>query len=223
MTSIQERLFAMQDDGYRNFHMALIPTVESRRIIGVRVPMLRKLARELYHTAEGEQFLRALPHVYYEENNLHAFLLERISDYTDCLAQVNAFLPYVDNWATCDSLSPKCFRKRLTEEKICFWLGSEHPYTVRFGMKMLMTWYLDDAFTPAHLQWVASAETEEYYVKMMAAWYYATALAKQYETVLAYLKENQLPVWTHNKTIQKATESCRISPEQKAELRLLRR
>lgn len=222
---LKEKLFAMQDLAYREFICPLVPTVPPERIIGIRTPLLRKLAKEVKKSPEIKQFLQRLPHRYYEEDFLQAFLIEQIRDYSDCIEALNAFLPYVDNWAVCDSMSPKVLGKHRQEllQEIVLWLKSTHTYTIRFGIKMLMTWYLDDAFAPEYPQLVSSVISEEYYVNMMIAWYFATALAKQYEAVLPFLQENRLSKWVHNKTIQKAVESYRITSEQKAYLRTLRR
>ena len=216
-TLVRERLFAMQDVSYKEFHSALMPTVNPDLIIGVRTPALRKFAAEFAKTPDAADFLRILPHTYYEENNLHAFLIEKIGDFDDTVAALNTFLPYVDNWATCDMMSPKCFGRHLPEllSPICAWLASPHPYAVRFGIGMLMKFYLDEAFSPEYPAMVAAVEREEYYIKMMVAWYFATALAKQYDAVLPYITERRLDAWTHNKAIQKAVESYRISAEQK--------
>ena len=222
---LKENLFAMQDLAYREFICPLVPTVPPERIIGIRTPLLRKLAKEVKKSPEIKQFLQRLPHRYYEEDFLQAFLIEQIRDYSDCIEALNAFLPYVDNWAVCDSMSPKVLGKHRQEllQEIVLWLKSTHTYTIRFGIKMLMTWYLDDAFAPEYPQLVSMVISEEYYVNMMIAWYFATALAKQYEAVLPFLQENRLSKWVHNKTIQKAVESYRITSEQKTYLRTLRR
>lgn len=224
-TEIQARLFALQDLKYRDFNSKLIPTVDKATVIGVRTPALRALTRELSGTAEATAFLTQLPHQYYEENNLHGFLLERMKDYDKLIAGLDIFLPYIDNWATCDLISPKIFKKHLPElyEKIKCWLQSEHTYTVRFGIEMLMSFYLNDAFVPEALELVAAVRSEEYYVNMMIAWYFATVLAKQYSAAIPYLQSNRLDSWTHNKTIQKAIESYRISDETKTYLRGLKR
>ena len=220
-TLVRERLFAMQDVSYKEFHSALMPTVNPDLIIGVRTPALRKFAAEFAKTPDAADFLRILPHTYYEENNLHAFLIEKIGDFDDTVAALNTFLPYVDNWATCDMMSPKCFGRHLPEllSPIRAWLASPHPYAVRFGIGMLMKFYLDEAFSPDYPAMVAAVEREEYYIKMMVAWYFATALAKQYDAVLPYITERRLDAWTHNKAIQKAVESYRISSEQKEYLK----
>lgn len=229
---VQERLFSMQDVKYREFHTRLMPTVDASKVIGVRTPELRAYAREFAKTPDAEVFLQILPHQYYEENNLHAFLVEGKKDYASCMEALQRFLPYVDNWATCDLMAPKVFKKHLASllPEIRKWIGSSHPYTVRFGIGMLMRFYLDKDFDREHLELTAgirSQETvgirsQEYYVNMMIAWYFATALAKQYEAAIPYIENHRLDDWTHNKTIQKAVESYRITDEQKAYLRTLR-
>ena len=224
MDAIQEKLFALQDLNYRQFQAKLMPTVDPERIIGVRMPALRKLAKELKGTAEAEAFLDALPHRYYDENNLHGLLLCARSGYEETVAGLEIFLPHVDNWATCDLLSPRAFRSHPPQlpGQLRRWLDSGDTYTVRFGLEMLMSFYLDECFRPEYLDWAAEVKSEEYYVRMMVAWYFATALAKQYDAVLPYLTGRRLEQWTHNKTIQKAVESYRITPEQKDALRALR-
>lgn len=221
---IQARLFEMQDLEYRDFHGALMPTVDKNTIIGVRTPMLRKFAKELAKRPDIGEFLEKLPHTYYEENNLHGFLIEHIRDYAKCLAETEKFLPYVDNWATCDLMAPKVFARHKARllEPIKGWIASRETYTIRFGVGMLMRFYLDEEFSPEYAEMVAAIRSEEYYVNMMIAWYFATALAKQYEAVLPYLQERRLSVWTHNKAIQKARESYRITPEQKEYLNTLK-
>lgn len=223
-TAIQQRLFELQDLKYRDFHCRLMPTVDPETVIGVRTPALRALAKELAGSEEAAEFLKNLPHRYYEENNLHGFLIERIKDYGDTVAALDAFLPYVDNWATCDLMSPKVFKKHPDELllKIDEWLASGETYTVRFGIEMLMSFYLDERFEPLYLEKVARVKSEEYYINMMIAWYFATALAKQYEAALPYIENRRLERWTHNKTIQKAVESYRITDRQKAYLKTLK-
>lgn len=229
MSGIEERvqaeLFALADVGYRDFHSKLIPTINPDVIIGVRTPQLRKLAKSLAKEPDIAAFLQILPHRYYEENNLHGFLIESCKDYPQTIAYLDAFLPYVDNWATCDMMSPKIFRKHLPEliEKIPQWLASGETYTVRFGIGMLMGFYLDEAFVPEYLDMVANVKSEEYYINMMRAWYFATALAKQYDATLPYIQQQRLDQWTHNKSIQKSIESYRITDEQKTYLRTLKR
>ena len=224
MTEIQQRLFALQDAGYRDFHAALMPTVDKALVIGVRMPALRALARELKGTEQAAAFMAELPHRYYEENNLHAALIGHIRDFDGCMAALEIFLPYVDNWATCDMMNPRALAKDKAAllERIRLWLQSSHTYTVRFGMGMLMRYFLEENFREEYLALVASVRSEEYYVRMMQAWYFATALAKQYEAAVTYLEQRRLGAWVHNKTIQKARESYRISDEQKEYLKSLK-
>ena len=225
MKEITDFLEANKDLSYREFHRKLMPTVPGNRIIGVRVPVLRKYAKDIYGTATAELFMKELPHKYYEEDNLHAFLIERISDYEKCVEEIDRFLPFIDNWATCDMMRPKCFKKHADELKkdIGYWLSSSYVYMVRFGIEMLMTHFLDERFDAACLECVAAISSDEYYINMMIAWYFATALAKQYEAAIPYLTGNRLSPQVHNKTIQKAVESRRISPEQKQYLKTLKR
>ncbi len=221
---IREELFRQQDKTYRDFQKKLIPTVAEDTVIGVRTPALRAYAKDLGKRAEVQEFLEDLPHAYFDENQLHAFLLSGMKDYEACVAGVDAFLPYVDNWATCDQMSPKVFKKHRKEllAKIREWLRSDEPYTVRFAIGMLMEHFLDEDFDPVYPEMVSKVRSEEYYINMMIAWYFATALAKQYDAVLPYITEKKLDVWTHNKTISKAVESYRITPEQKAYLKTLK-
>lgn len=225
MTEVQKRLFALQDEKYRDFCAKLTPNLEKRVIIGVRTPELRKLAKELSGEQTAAAFMESLPHEYYEENNLHGFLVEQIKDYGACADAVERFLPYVDNWATCDLMNPKAFKKHRAEllERIKVWLRSGETYTVRFGMGMLMRHYLDEDFSPEYLELAAGVRSQEYYVNMMIAWYFATALAKQYDAALPYIRQERLDAWTHNKAIQKALESYRVSDEHKKALRGLKR
>ena len=222
---MREELFKLQDIKYRDFQKKLIPTIDPETVIGVRTPQLRKLAKQLRGTPEAEAFLKEIPHKYFDENQLHAFLISEEKDYDKCIDRVEDFLPYIDNWATCDQLSPKVFKKHKGELLLCIyrWLESEHTYTVRFAIGMLMQHFLDDDFEPAYADMVAGIRSDEYYVNMMIAWYFATALAKQYETAVSYLETQRLDVWTHNKAIQKARESYRITPEQKEYLKTLKR
>ena len=224
MTEIQQRLFALQDAGYRDFHAALMPTVDKALVIGVRMPALRALAKELKGTELAADFMAALPHKYYEENNLHAALIGHIRDFQPCLTALERFLPYVDNWATCDMMNPRALAKDKAAllERIRLWLQSGHTYTVRFGMEMLMNHFLEEDFREEYLSLVASVQSEEYYIRMMQAWYFATALAKQYEAAVTYLEQRRLGAWVHNKTIQKARESFRVSQEQKEYLKSLK-
>lgn len=227
LTGIQADLFTMQDIKYRDFHSKLMPTVDKELVIGVRTPQLRKYSKELYKNQreEAEKFMNTLPHIYYEENNVHAFLIEQIKDYEECIEALDAFLPYIDNWATCDMMNPKVFKKHRSQliTEVRRWLASEHTYMVRFAIKVLMDYYLDEAFEPQYPDMVARISGEEYYIKMVIAWYFATALAKQYDEILPYIEENRLDIWTHNKAIQKAVESYRITSEQKTYLKTLKR
>lgn len=222
---VKKQLFELQDLKYKEFHCKLIPTVNPDMVIGVRTPALRKFAREFAKDAERDAFMAVLPHQYYEENNLHGFLIETIKDYDICIQELNRFLPYVDNWATCDLMSPGVFKKHLPRllEQIKVWIAADEIYVIRFGIEMLMTYYLDEEFCPEYLEWVAGIKSDEYYVKMMVAWYFATALAKQYEATVKIIEENRLEPWTHNKAIQKAVESLRIEKEQKEYLKSMKR
>ena len=222
--AVLERLFALQDTKYRAFQSKLMPTVAPETVIGVRTPLLRNLAKELAGTAEAADFLRVLPHAYYEENNLHAFLVEKIRDYDAALAETERFLPYIDNWATCDSGVPAVFKKNKNELllHVYEWLHSDKPYTVRYGIGTLMRLYLDEDFDIKYALDVAKIRSGEYYVNMMKAWYIATALAKQYDAVLPILQERLMDSWSHNKAIQKARESYRITPQQKEYLSTLK-
>lgn len=224
MTEIQQRLFSMQDEKFKDFSSKLMPTVLPETVIGVRTPQLRSLAKELSKTPEAEAFISELPHKYFEENNLHAFILAGMKDLPELIREVNRFLPYVDNWATCDQMSPKLFKKRPPElyDEILNWLKSDEVYTVRFAVGMLMENYLDEGFSPEHPELVAGLKSGEYYVDMMRAWYFATALAKRYDDVIPYIQERRLDTWTHNKSIQKAVESRRITPETKEYLKGLK-
>lgn len=223
--SIREQLFQLQDTEYKQFQSRLMPTIDSDSIIGIRTPVLRKFAKEICGTPEAEEFLASQPHSYYEENNLHMFLLEQRRDYAKLIEELDIFLPQVDNWATCDGMCPKIFKKHTQEliGEIRRWTASEKTYTIRFGVGMLMRFYLDDRFSPEYLELAAGIVSEEYYVRMMVAWYFATALAKQYEAAVPFIEQHRLDAWTHNKTIRKSIESYRVSDEHKAYLRTLKR
>ena len=214
---IREELYRLQDSKYREFQIKLIPTVTPDSVIGVRTPTLRKYAKELAKQEEIGEFLSDLPHRYFDENQLHAFINSQLKDFGRCMEYVRAFLPYVDNWATCDQMSPKVFGKNKGDllEQIREWIASGDTYTVRFGIGMLMQHFLDDDFDPEYSELVAQIRSEEYYVNMMKAWYFATALAKQYEAVLPFIEGRRLDDWTHRKAIQKSVESYRITQEQK--------
>lgn len=221
---ITDRLSALRDIQYREFQCRLMPTVAPERVIGVRTPQVRQLAKELSGSAAATDFLNTLPHFYYEENNLHGFLIERLNDFGEAAAHMEAFFPYIDNWATCDSTSPKVFARNLPAlyEKIKLWTSSSDIYAVRFALNMLMNHFLGDAFSPDVPQLAAAVHSEEYYINMMRAWFFATALAKQYEAILPYITEHRLDIWTHNKAIQKALESRRIDADKKAYLKTLK-
>lgn len=218
-------LFALQDIEYKEFDKKLIPTVDRSTVIGVRKPALRKLSKNLFKEGGFEEFLSALPHRYHEENFVHAMLIEQIRDFSCAIYETEKFLPYITNWAVCDSFSPKCFKnnKPLLLEKIRLWLTDSHACTVRFAIGMLMTHFLDDDFSDEYIRLVADVKSDEYYVMMMQAWFFATALAKQYNETVLLLESCILPVWVHNKTIQKAVESYRISDERKQYLKTLKR
>ena len=224
ITNVQTRLFELQDLKYRDFHAKLMPTVNKEKIIGVRTPALRVFAKKYGKTDEAKEYLQILPHQYYEENNLHGLLIEQIKDYDICLEELERFLSYIDNWATCDMLAVKVVKNHLDTfiDEVYRWMESDHAYTIRFGISMLMRYYLEDAFQMEYPEKVAQIRSEEYYVNMMRAWYFATALAKQYDKILPFIEKQKLDVWTHNKTIQKAIESYRITPEQKEYLRGLK-
>ena len=221
---IKKELLRMQDRKYRDFQVKLIPTVDPETVIGVRTPQLRKYAKELKDSEAAARFLDELPHQYFDENQLHAFLVSQMKDYDQCVDEVERFLPYVDNWATCDQMSPKVFKKHKDQllEHIWRWLGSDETYTIRFGIGMLMQHFLDDSFEMIYPETVARLRSREYYVNMMIAWYFATALAKQYGQIIPFIEEQRLDVWTHNKAIQKSVESYRITPEQKEYLKSLK-
>lgn len=224
--TITDGLFALKDENYRRFHAKLIPDIPIDNIIGVRTPVLRKYAKEVAKLPEANIFLESLPHIYYEENNLHSALLSLLypKDIIAFMEQLERFLPYVDNWATCDMLSPKIFKKHLpyVYERVQKWLQSDAVYTIRFGIVTLLGFYLDNAFEPEMLQLVAYVRSEEYYVNMAVAWYFSMALVKQYDATLPYIQNRVLEPWTHNKSIQKAIESRRIPQETKAYLRGLK-
>ena len=226
MNELQQNLFGMRDAAYAAFIAKLTPGFPSSHFIGVRVPLLRTFARSFAKEETASQsFLAHLPHSYYEEDMLHGMLISLVKDYDRCLDLTERFLPYVDNWAVCDTLSPKVFARDKAQllERISRWSSSSHTYTCRFGLRMLMTHFLDDSFSADFLQIPATIRSEEYYVKMMVAWFFATALAKQWEATLPYLENRQLDPWTHRKTIQKAIESYRIPSERKDYLRTLRK
>ncbi len=214
----------MQDEEYRDFQSGLIPNVSKDYFIGVRTPELKAFAKRIAKKEDAAEFINALPHSSFDENQLHAFIISEMKDYDKCIEELDKFLPYVNNWATCDQMSPKSFKKHKTEllKKVNEWIGSDETYTVRFAIKMLMSHYLDEEFDKKYLTQVASVHSDEYYINMMIAWYFATALAKQYDSTITFVEKKKLDTWTHNKAIQKAIESRRITPEQKEYLKTLK-
>ncbi len=222
--NLHKKLYELQDLKYRDMQIRIIPTADPESIIGVRTPELRTIANEMLKSGDHAGFLKELPHTYFEENQLHAFILSGMKDYDECIDEVEKFLPFVDNWATCDQMSPKIFKKHKEDllGHIKEWIASGKTYTVRFGVGMLMEHFLDDDFDSEYPEMVARLRSEEYYVNMMIAWYFATALAKQYERVLPYIEKKRLADWTHNKAIQKSVESRRITEEQKVYLKSLK-
>ena len=222
--NIKEELLALQDISYADFQAKLTPNIPRDLFIGVRVPEARKLAKRIIGEQETSKFLRDLPHKYYDENMLHGLLISEMKDYDACIEAVDEFLPYVDNWAVCDIMSPKIFKKNKEAllEKIKEWSKSEEEYTCRFGLEMLMSHFLDDDFKPEYLEIPLSVNNDEYYVKMMIAWFFATALAKEWDMTIKYIEDQRLDTWTHNKAIQKARESKRITPKQKEYLKSLK-
>lgn len=224
LTRLQQQLFVLQDEEYRDFHSKLMPNILKEDVIGIRVPVLRKFAKEFAKSDEKEKFLKELPHRYYEENNLHMMLLVAMKDYDGCMQEMERFLPYINNWATCDFPAPKCFEKHKKDvlEHIKIWIKSSQTYTVRYAIGMLMRLFLEDDFSAEYPQMVAEVSSEEYYINMMIAWYFATALAKQWDAVIPYIEQRKLSPWVHRKTIQKAVESDRITPEQKEYLKSFR-
>ena len=221
---LHRKLYDLQDLKYRDMQIKIIPTVEPESVIGVRTPELKSIAKDILKDGNYKGFLEELPHRYFEENQLHAFIISGIKDLNECMEELEKFLPYVDNWATCDQMSPKIFRKHkdVLFSHIKEWVNSEKTYTVRFGVGMLMEHFLDDDFDPLYPELVAKLRSEEYYVNMMIAWYFATALAKQYKSILPFIEEKRLDNWTHNKAIQKSLESKRITEEQKLYLKSLK-
>ncbi|MBQ7185504.1 MAG: DNA alkylation repair protein [Alphaproteobacteria bacterium] len=222
---IVNSLYAMCDNAYRDFNSSLIPGVDKNSFIGVRTPNLRAFAQNMVKDGVAGEFIEHLPHTFFEENQLHAFILSACRDFDSAVMAVDKFLPYVDNWATCDQMSPKVFAKNTNKllPYIKKWIKSKHTYTVRFGVLCLMRYFIDDGFDEKYADMVANIKSDDYYINMMRAWYFATALAKQYERVFPYFVDNRLDMWTHNRAIQKAVESFRVSDRHKADLRALRR
>ena len=222
--SVYERLSKFKDNEYREFQSKLVPNISKDTILGVRTPDMRNIAKEVFGTKEGNDFLKKLPHKYYEENLVHFFLIAMIKDFDECIKETERFLPYIDCWPVCDQSSPKVFKKKHVEllPYIKKWIDSDHVYTSRFGMRMLMNEFLDKDFKPEYLKWVCAKKGEDYYLKMMVAWYFATALAKQYDASIVYFEKRKLDEWCHRKAIQKAIESYRVSDEHKDYLRSLK-
>ena len=221
LTKLQKQLFELQDLKYRDFHSKLMPETDKETVIGIRTPVLRKFAKEFAGTSEAEVFLRQLPHRYYEENNLHMMLITGIKDYEKCMEEIQRFLPCIDNWATCDYPTPKCFARHKDQvlEEAKRWISSGETYVIRYGIGMLMRLFLDEDFSSEYLEMTAAVQSQEYYVNMMIAWYFATALAKQWDATVPYIEQHKLSDWVHRKTVQKAVESYRITPEQKEYLK----
>ncbi|MBR4412528.1 MAG: DNA alkylation repair protein [Lachnospiraceae bacterium] len=222
--SVYEELCKYKDDKYRDFQSNLVPNISKDIILGVRTPDMRKIAKDMFGTEEGNKFLKKLPHKYYEENLVHFFMIAMVKDFDECVKETERFLPYIDCWPVCDQSSPKAFKKKHAEilPLIKKWIASDHVYTSRFGMRMLMNEFLGDDFKPEYLKWVASKKGEDYYLKMMIAWYFATALAKQYDATIPYFEKHVLDEWCHKKAIQKAVESFRVTDEHKDYLKSLR-
>ena len=217
-------LFSLKDEKYKDFQAPLIPNIEKKTIIGVRTPDLKILVKSIKNDEDTKDFLNILPHEYFDEYQIHAFLINEIKDFSECIKYTESFLPFTDNWATCDSLNPKVFKKEKQNliPYIFKWIKDDHTYTVRFSIKMLMAHFLDSDFSDEYPQMVSTLRSDEYYINMMISWYFATALAKQYNFVISYIENKVLPLWVHNKTIQKAIESRRITESQKQYLRSLK-
>lgn len=224
MEKILDELLILKNENYKKFQSSLIPTQDKDLVLGIKTPALRAYAKKISGTETAKTFMNELPHKYFEENQLHAFLISNIKDFDKCIDELNKFLPFVDNWATCDQMTPKILKKQpdILINIIKTWLKSSHTYTIRFGIKQLMDHYLDSEFKEEYLELVCSVDSDQYYVKMMAAWYFATALAKQYDSTIPYLENKRLPEWTHKKAIQKAVESFRVTDEHKIYLKTLR-
>jgi len=222
--NITKKIFELSDEKYRVFQARLMPNIDIENIVGVRVPILRDYAKQLYKAGEYDLFLNKLPHKYYDENNLHSFLICNIKDFDRCISEIEKFLPYIDNWATCDMLNPGILKKHKPELLVHIkkWIVSDKTYTVRFAIEMLMNHFLDDNFSTEHFEMVSKVRSEEYYVNMMVAWYFATALSKKYDEAIKIIENRVLDRWTHNKTIQKGIESRRLTEVQKEYLRTLK-
>ena len=224
MSKISDYLVSLKDEKHIDFVAKLTPNICKEKILGINNPVLRKYASEINGSIEAEEFLSDTPHYYLEENNLHAYLIERINDFNKCIIEIDRFLPYIDNWGTCDIMSPKALKKNtvILKQKALEWIDSDLTYTKRFGIKILMLYFLEDDYSDEYPRKISKIRSDEYYVNMMIAWYFATALSKRYDDILPYLIDNSLDKWTHNKAIQKAIESYRITPEHKEELKKLK-
>lgn len=224
MTDLQKELFKLKDEKYKEFHSKLIPNIDSEKIIGIRMPVLKKFVNDNSQRILNSGFLTALPHEYYEENNIHIMLINKIKDFGECIKALNSFLPFMDNWATCDIKRPSCFNKNkeALEAEIDLWLKSPQTYTVRYAIGTLMSIYLKEDFKKSQAEKIAAIKSGEYYINTMIAWYFATALAVRWDDIIGFLETRRLPVWVHNKTIQKSVESFRITGKQKAYLKTLR-
>ena len=223
--AIRNSLFDMQDKAYRDFHSRLVPNIDKNTIVGVRTPLLRKYAKKLSKEQNICLFLQDVPHKYYEENNIHGFIIQNIKDFDECINMLEKFLPYIDNWATCDMLRPGVFKNNTERlyQYILKWIKSDKPYTVRFAIGMLNSYYLDEYFKKEHLELVSCVKSQDFYVKMMISWYFSTALAKQYDAAISFIEGNALDKWTHNKAVQKAVESLRITDDKKMYLKTLKK
>ncbi len=222
--TVYERLLSFQDEKYIDFQSKLVPNIDKNTIIGVKTPQMKEIVKEVFGTEEATDFLKVLPHKYYEENLIHFFLIAKIKDFDECVREVERFLPYIDCWPVCDQGSPMVFKKNHDKllPLIKKWIKSKHVYTARFGMRMLMNEFLNDDFKEEYLEWVASKTGDDYYLKMMVAWFFATALAKQYDSAVKYIENKRLDPWIQQKTIQKAIESYRVSDEHKEYLKKFR-
>lgn len=224
LNQIKKNLFKYQDKKYQKFESSLIPNVEKKLIIGVKTPILKNMAKEIIKADLSDKYIKMLPHKYFEENQIHSFIISESKDFDECIKNINNFLKYVDNWATCDQLCPKIFKKNKNQLLIHIkkWINIKKTYYIRFGIKMLMSHFLDEDFDKKYLKIVSSIQSDEYYVNMMIAWYFATALAKQYDDTIVYLEKYKLSPWVHNQTIKKAIESYRVSEKNKKYLKSLK-
>lgn len=221
---LREELLELKNESNADFQAKLMPGIARETVLGIKIPILRTVEKKYRNTVESEKFIKELPHKYFDENLLHGIFISNLNDYDRVIEELEQFFPYIDNWAVCDTIRPKAFKKYKAEllTKIREWISSEKTYTIRFGIEMLMTYYLDESFEDEYLELVAGVRSEEYYVNMMIAWYFATALAKQWDATFPYIESKKLPLWVHNKSIQKARESFRITEDQKIILKSLK-